>query len=337
MHAFPGANVHASLRPTITRTQALAGFYRVHNPERLANLDTILAQYAGKEALLIERLEQKYSADFTSTKKLASGLPHNTSNDVTLRSPGAVQEKRPAIVASGSSHELLSPRHRFANATTDLAIAPSPNYISYLADQIRSNVEGFLPASNTNGIGSAGTNALSESSTSATMRGGRRDPGAAALVGSAPSTLGGPGRPYQGSGSGLASVTSTTATATAPTHPNGAGANGKSRSTAGAPQPQRHSSLGPGVWGSHVVRDKEDGSKLDKVGEKNVARIESSEVSSATSPSASPAWIKGERRREAVPEVDLKVRLKVLQEERTGLMATCRRLQGKAEVAMREV
>ena len=52
------------------------GFYSVHNPERISSLDAILKQYAGKEDVLVERLEQKYSADLSHARWAVRAPPH---------------------------------------------------------------------------------------------------------------------------------------------------------------------------------------------------------------------------------------------------------------------
>lgn len=43
------------------RRKKLVGIYEKHNPEKLPEVDNILRAYAGREAVLFERLEQKYA------------------------------------------------------------------------------------------------------------------------------------------------------------------------------------------------------------------------------------------------------------------------------------
>ena len=45
------------------RRKKLVGIYEKHNPEKLAEVDTILERYEGRESLLFELLEKKYTMD----------------------------------------------------------------------------------------------------------------------------------------------------------------------------------------------------------------------------------------------------------------------------------
>jgi hypothetical protein len=45
------------------RRKKLVGIYETHNPEKLAEVDTILERYEGRESLLFELLEKKYTMD----------------------------------------------------------------------------------------------------------------------------------------------------------------------------------------------------------------------------------------------------------------------------------
>ncbi|CAN0170602.1 unnamed protein product, partial [Ectocarpus sp. 6 AP-2014] len=301
--------------------KALVGFYSVHNPGRIANLDAILTQYAGKEGLLIERLEHKYSADLSYARRAPAtapitpegGMPPPVPDDhkpLTARSQHQQQKPQeprptssaarvgaaaPALPQSLSSQPSIAPAPRptrealsahgggggggggvalsrspgsvdtadsnrpgFSRTASGTAqqngVGPSTsNYMTYLADQIRSNVEGLLPASNSGGGGSG------------VARGG-------------------------GSPNSVSHV------------PNTATTGGKKQLPA---EVEARGGRGAGTYTGAG-----DGSSIDTSGH---YQYTSGEV-----------------------DHTLTARVRTLEEERGGLVAACRRMQAKAEAASRE-
>lgn len=360
-----------------TNTQALVGFYSVHNPERIAKLDSILTQYAGKEDLLIERLEQKYSADLSYARRaMESRRHHGASGDDMPRhqqsgaprpgqavasSPGHEQQQQQLRFSSstgsrpGSSHSLspqppepfsrkngqpasgrpAAPRPPPPGSTTD-SVPPqkstggggsggntSSSYMTYLADQIRSNVEGLLPSSSGGGGGSASTtDPHLPPAPSGRFPGS--NPGVAAVSPSSASL-----RPHRDPA--IAAVPAAEAAATLLSGPGG-GASVSPRfplSSAGAGA--RHASVGPGVWGSNPATAAAEAVAAAERGG-GFGTLEGTVGRGGGGGAAG-----GERRQQQGPDQILTARVKALEEERAGLLAACRRLQGKAEAAAREV
>lgn len=213
-------------------------FYNLHNPGRIGTLDVILKQYVGKEELLIDRLEQKYSADLSHARPAAvaaaaaaresgqlsqSPLPpqhsHRAGPPVLGEAPaqrgsgggggGSFVPPRPpsSVFTSGGNNTPSrsgggASQHGLGNGAT------SSNYMTYLADQIRSNVEGFLPASSSGGAGGGNTSyPVSYAPFSPTTAGSEKPPAAAAFERAA--SAGGAGLMGAGSAGSL-TVTTTT-------------------------------------------------------------------------------------------------------------------------------
>lgn len=282
--------------------QALVGFYSVHNPGRLNDLDSILERYAGKEELLVERLESKYSIDLSYARRAAaasvalgrvgaprvasvgdlSSLPlrpspqehhhrhhqqqqqqRQQSHQTRLHSSTSAAAAAAAAATPGLVHGAPT---KYSSGAVGAGASPSSSYMTYLADQIRSNVGGFLPASNNpsgGGVGGGGGGVYPGpfAPPSAPIAGGEKqltagfDGGAAAR---------GPG------GAGLGATMN-------------AGSKNMSRSISSSSSSNRHQYVGGGS---------------DPV---------------------------------------LTARVRALEEERGGLLAACRRMQGKADAAAREV
>ncbi|CAM9737560.1 unnamed protein product, partial [Ectocarpus fasciculatus] len=313
--------------------KALVGFYSVHNPGRIANLDAILTQYAGKEGLLIERLEHKYSADLSYARRAPATAPITPEGGI----PPPVPDGHKPLTATSQHRPQQQPQQpRLRTSTTSAtavgaaapapsqspspqpSIAPAPrlpreallahggggggggglalsrlpgsmdtagnnkpsssrtangtsqqngvgvggpstsNYMTYLADQIRSNVEGLLPASSSGGGGGgvAGGGGSPNSVPYAYTAGGKKN-----LAAEVEGTAGGGVRGGRGAGTNT-------------------GAGDTSSSSINT---SRHQQYTPG-------------------------------------------------------EVDptLTARVRALEEERGGLVAACRRMQAKAEAASRE-
>ncbi|CAM9337712.1 unnamed protein product [Ectocarpus sp. 4 AP-2014] len=306
--------------------KALVGFYSVHNPGRIANLDAILAQYAGKEGLLIERLEHKYSADLSYARRGPAtapippegGMPPPVPDDhKSLAARSQQQQQQPqqprptssaAAVGAGAPalSQSLSPqpsnapaprptrealsahgggggggggvafsrsagsmdtadscRPGFSRTASGTAqqngVGPSTsNYMTYLADQIRSNVEGLLPASNTGGGGSG-------------VAGGGGSPNSVSHV------------PTTGTAGGKKQLAA------------------EVEGTVGGVR---------GGWGAGTYTGAGDGSSI------NTSRHHQ----------YTPGAV----------DHTLTARVRALEEERGGLVAACRRMQAKAETASRE-
>lgn len=321
------------------------GFYSVHNPERIGNLDVILKQYAGKEDLLIERLEQKYSADLSYARRAAGMAERYPPGDVPPRadpsSGGAPAPRQPRPVRY--SHHLYStgdvtmPGRDSAVATAAMtpgisrisrgaadgqaaAVAhgggsssaiPSASYMTYLADQIRHNVEGFLPASSGGGGGTTGNGGKSWA------LGRMSSPTRVATAAAAQ-------RLYRDAADRPANAPAATI--------NSTGLSAAAAATAADPRPLSRpmssrygASVGQGARAStafSIPSDKssERGEGIEEVGETDV--VGGGGV--------------GVRHQEESDHV-LLARVKALEEERVGLLSACRRLQSKADAAAREV
>lgn len=291
--------------------QTLVGFYSVHNPGRLNDLDSILERYAGKEELLVERLESKYSIDLSYARRAAAAKAAAAEVAATSQSARAgaprvasvgdlanlplkpsppqhhhrhQQQRQPhqtrlpsstgtSAAAAATQGVVLGAPTKYSNTATGAGANASSSYMTYLADQIRSNVEGFLPASN-NGSGSGFGGG-----------GGSVYPGPYAPP-SAP-IAGGEKHPATGFEG---------AAATAP----GVGARGLA---------------GGGGAGPTM-----------SAGNKSLSRS-----SSSTSSNNRHQYVGGGS------DPLLAARVRALEEERGGLLAACRRMQGKADAAAREV
>lgn len=387
------------------------GFYSVHNPERIANLDVILNQYTGKEELLIERLEQKYSADLSYARREVAIqrhdpggttpvpsrtppegvqaaqyqhhqqklLPHSVAGAMTSGSPQSTPSNSAELLHRGSSNigprgdhahtaTLPPPRTRgtsggASTTTTASTAASSSSYMTYLADQIKSNFEGLLPASS--GNSSVGGNNFSEHfvppAAGAGPRGGGGWAGGGPTGGSAvrssstvlspsslspsPSPLSAPRRQHHRDIVDLSSTTANSPPKPTAPHPSasavadtsrpfrsddrgfynlsngsggggGSGGSGVSVASSSLHVPPRSSLESTPVW-----RGSKNSRAAGKVGE---------EAGGASGVGVSDWHQQG-------PDPILAARMKALEEERAGLLAACRRLQGKAEAATREV
>lgn len=316
----------------------------MHNPERIGNLDVILKQYAGKEDLLIERLEQKYSADLSYARRASGMSERYPPGDVPPRadpsSGGAAAPRQPRPVRY--SHHLYStgnmtmPGRESAVATavatpgmsqtsrgaTDghaaavahgggsSSVTPSPSYMTYLADQIRYNVEGLLPASSGGGGGS--TSNVGRSWALGRMSSPTRVATAAAAAGQ---------RRYRDAtdrpaNAPAASVHSTGLSATPAADPRPLSRPISSRYGASVEQGSRASA----AFSIPSDKSSERGEGLEEVGETDVV---------------GGGGMGG--RHQEVPDPVLLARVKALEEERVGLLSACRRLQSKADAAAREV
>lgn len=329
------------------------GFYSVHNPGRIATLDVILTQYRGKEDILIERLERKYSADLSYARRAvlkpktnAEAMVTDSSGSMTPEERGALQSKAPSVsptqvegpsqlhtippqgsrvlqpVTDVFSHDLSNADGRSGSSLSLGPDAPQPprsipgnssaSYMTYLADQIRSNVEGLLPGSS--GVvvpSSTGTSLVSAagSASSSSVRWQRRDPRAIF-----PSTPLGTAGSLDGTPFKHRTIDSRTG------RPVG-GSNEDSGSTRNA------SSVHHTASGAGQIRS----SPASIGGEVDAPKVRSPK---STEPSAEN-MVDVQRERERADTALARVAL--LEDERVQLLARCKRLQGKAEAASREV
>lgn len=330
----------------------MVGFYGVHNPQRIATLDVILTQYAGKEDLLIERLEQKYSADLSYARRAVAGryvrsIPgENTpprpggaieATTATARqqpAPGrasigpqlprslSTRPRQPAPQASRTDNGMLhvggpplGPQSAAAarpqlsggaGSTANLSNTSSSSYMTYLADQFRLNVEVLLPG--TSGGGGGGGTPVPSLGPSASM------------------VVGGAGAAGVNT---AAALSSSSATRRLPGDP-------RSIPFATSPIPARYSNGRGGGGGAAGGGGGDAGgyrlpaSAADRIGEQQGTGV------TTTIGEGGVAATAGEARHEG-PDPIIAARVKVLEEERVGLLAACRRLQGKAETSAREV
>lgn len=323
------------------------GFYSVHNPERIENLDVILKQYAGKEDLLIGRLEQKYSADLSYARRASGMSERYPPGDVPPRadpsSGGAPAPRQPrpvryshhlystgnmtmpgretAVTTSGATLGMHQTSRGAADGHTaavahsggSSSAVPSPNYMAYLADQIRYNVEGFLPASSGGGGGGGSTSNAGRSWALGRMTSPTRVATAAAGQ-----------RRYRDAADRPANAPAVSIHSPGLSATPAADLRPLSR-----PTNSRYSaSVGQGARASaafSIPSDKisERGEGLEEVGETDVVG------------GGSMGGV-GSRHQE-VPDPVLLSRMKLLEEERVGLMSAYRRLQSKADAAAREV
>ena len=330
----------------------------MHNPERIGNLDVILGQYAGKEDLLIERLEQKYSADLSYARRAAGAAEkrHAAGETPNAAAPPAggvtgPQQPRPirspqhlsrtedaAALSRGDTAAVVGPRT--SRGTADgLVVAhggaptmSSSNYMAFLADQIRYNVEGLLPiSSNGGGSGSGRLGALSGTATQlmaspspwVAQRPSYRDAASrfanapAATIRSGGSAAFDPGilsRPTSNRDNELISS-------------SGSGRRDGSNYARGriTTNTLHHESLGHGVRALTTTSF----APIEKFGEKGGV-LEAGVVTGGVGG-------EGGQQQEAPPDPVLVARVKALEEERAGLLSACRRLKSKAEAAAREV
>lgn len=318
----------------------------MHNPGRIATLDVILAQYQGKEDLLIERLEHKYSADLSYAYRAAGKVKPMPG---TLARPPSIAITPSAMAAAGGSsagtgefHSLSPPNSNYKSAMSAAAgkqffshggsgavrggpAAPrsgattqppqtaggasSSSYMTYLAGQIRSNVEGFLPSSGIPAVTLPSPLSLAPSthSLSSARRPGKDPPdtnnnplGSPGVVGVVD---GGRYRATDGRGVDSFGAVGTRDSRVSPLN--------------------RYATVGPsGNWGashrSSAMSVNDEGS------------LEGASGSVAARIVGAPEVEKG--RADAAL-----ARVNVLEEERASLLAACRRMQGKAEAAAREV
>ncbi|CAN0480157.1 unnamed protein product, partial [Ectocarpus sp. 12 AP-2014] len=102
--------------------KALVGFYSVHNPGRIANLDAILRQYAGKEGLLIERLEHKYSADLSYARRAPATAPITPEGGTP---PPVPDDHKPLTARSQHQHQQPQQPRPTSSAAAVGAAAPA--------------------------------------------------------------------------------------------------------------------------------------------------------------------------------------------------------------------
>lgn len=287
------------------------GFYGVHNPDRISTLDTILAQYRGKEGLLIERLEQKYSADLSYARQAARVRAFSMSSESKTTAPpfpsvaGATAPPLAAstknVAPSSGPHSLSQPTPRHptivgAAATID---ENDGNSLRRGNGVSRAQASGPRPgplASQHNTAVGGGTPSSSYMTYLADQMRSKVEtllPGSG--VGDAPSNY----RPQQQYLDGRAVGFS----------------GGDSGSGA---RMQRAATQGPSHWANQTSLSSPNGSALGLV---------SSDIL-GTAGGVAPEDRAG--------DVAF-ARVKVLEEERAGLLAACRRLQSKAEAAAREV
>lgn len=334
--------------------QALVGFYSVHNPGRIATLDVILTQYRGKEDILIERLERKYSADLSyarravlKAKPKAEAMATDSLGSLTPEEGAALQLKAagvsPTQVEGPSQVHTVAPQdtralqpvtdvlsHDLSNADgrsgPGLSLGPdapqpsrfipgnsSASYMTYLADQIRSNVEGLLPGSSGVVVPSSTAPSLvsaAVSPSSASARWQRRDPRAIF-----PSTSLGTAGSLDGTSFKHRTIDSRTARPVGGSNEN----SGPVRTASSV----HHTASGAGQ-----IRSSPPSSIRGEVEAPKVLSPKSTEPGAENT-------VDVQRERERADAA--LVRVALLEDERLQLLARCKRLQGKAEAASREV
>lgn len=321
--------------------QALIGFYGVHNPEKIATLDAILAQYRGKEDVLFERLEQKYSADLSYARRAigkvtpiastmvsfskteteeATGIdiPNIHSESQPLSSEVQGIPATPNLTGKSSARQAgaVSGSHGITSTVTGTATVPmsrsnartsSSSYMTYLADQIRVNVEGFLPGTS-GGIASSPTvpSSMPPSATSPPSSAAQwQRKGPRAILPSTSSATAGLSDAKYWKMEGRAGM------------PIGGTESSNARHVSMHP----HTTLGAGqfaVAGTSAMKNQVE------VFQGSVKELRGQGLEDA---------LNAERER-ADAALD---RVRLLEEERVGLLARCKRLQGKADAASREV
>ena len=304
-----------------TCPQALVGFYSVHNPARIANLGVILAQYEGKEELLIERLERKYSADLsyarlaaTTAATAGAGEPSPSrvgSDDQTrLPSRSSPVQHQPQHQPQKNHHQLLQQQQQQQQAPLHSSAGTAAPQPPLPRRPLPRGPSGPMLASDNHNSGS---------STSA-----------------ATASVGAGGTSSSSYITYLADQIRTNVEGFLPTSANGGagGAGGGSIAHPGpyAPYPEaargekKHLAAGPEGPGARGTGGAGTATAT------NAGTNSSGGSSSGRHPHHHQHGSGG-----AGGDPALAARLRALEEERGGLLAACRRMQGKAEAATREV
>lgn len=285
------------------------GFYGVHNPGKVSTIDVILAQYHGKEDLLIQRLEQKYSVDLSYARRTA-GIQSSSTIPKLASPPPPTAATTASIPASTNVANISSARPDSLSPPRPTKVDPSAAVATANENQqnlrrgngpTRVQISGQrlgapTPQSNAAVSGAASSSYMTylADQMRSKVENLLPSPGPSSVPGSLSSL---PTSNYRaqhvvaGRGVGIA------------------GDNGGSRL-------QRNAAIGPGHWGNQPVPSTA-GSELS---------LNSSEF---------PA-VDGVAAADHADDVAF-ARVKALEEERSGLLVACRRLQSKAEAAAREV
>lgn len=298
------------------------GFYGVHNPDRISTLDTILAQYRGKEGLLIERLEQKYSADLSYARQAARVRSSSMSSESITTVPSfpsaAAPATAPPLAASTKKVAPSSGPHSPPQPTT-----PRHSTIVGAAATIHENHGSSLRRGNgVSRVQASEPRPGPLASQHNTALSGGTAPSSSYMtyladqMRSKVETL----LPSSGSGHTVGSGVGDAPYNYRPQQQylDGRAVGFSGTDSGGGVRMQRSATQGPSYWGNQTNLSASDG---------NASGLVSSDISGAGS---------GVAPEDRAGDVAF-ARVKVLEEERAGLIATCRRLQNKAEAAAREV
>lgn len=303
------------------------GFYSVHNPGRIANLDAILTQYAGKEGLLIERLEHKYSADLSYARRAPTtapitpegGIPPPVPDEhkpLTARSQHQPQqqEQQPRPTSSAAAVGAAAPAlSQSASPQPSIAPAPTPTREALSAHGGGGGGRGGLALSRSPGsIDAADNNKPSLSRTAS----GMPQPN-----GVGPSTSN-----YM---TYLADQIRSNVEGLLPASSNGGGGSGVAGG-GGSPNSVSYAQM---AGGKKQLAAEIEGTTTGGVrgGRGAGTNTGATDSSSGVNTSRHHRYTLGEH------DPILTARVRVLEEERGGLVAACRRMQAKAEAASREV